>query len=65
VAFKAGYLYKWNEWVMVGAFGVSLLALGILWFLLFGRRWIARYEKQYTAWERSWVCLKCGDFFQE
>jgi len=62
-AFKAGYLHKWNEWIMIGTFGVSLIAFMVLWFFLFGRRNWARYNKLRASWEKSWVCMKCGESF--
>jgi len=65
VAVRVGLDFKWEWWAVVGGFGVSLLLLSVVWFLLLGRRQNARYDRLYAAWERSWVCLKCGEDFAE
>jgi len=52
-------------WVKAGAFFSSLALLRIFWSFVFGRHRKARYDELYAAWEKSWVCVKCGESFVE
>jgi hypothetical protein len=63
MAFKLSF--HWTLWAMAGGFFITVGAVRILWYGLMGKSKKVRYDELSAAWERSWVCLKCGAIFAE
>ena len=63
MAFKLSF--HWTLWPIAGGFFILLGAARIFWYAFLGKTKKARYKDLYAAWERSWLCLKCGKIFTE
>ena len=57
--------FHWALWSMAGGFFILLGAVRVFWYGLLGKKKEAKYHELYAAWERSWICLKCGEIFTE
>ncbi len=51
--------------LFVGIFLISAYISGGLYYVLGGNRKWNAYEKELAVWKKGWLCLKCGNVFQE
>jgi hypothetical protein len=64
VALEAGFFLGSFLWG-IGTFFASLFVLYFFWRNILAKRAFSGYEKKMESWNRSWVCLKCGNTFEE
>jgi uncharacterized membrane protein len=50
-------------WWGVGTFALLFLVFITIWKMTVEKRRLRQYHSRREAWEKSWVCMKCGEAF--
>ncbi len=61
-AFQVGDMMD-SFWIGLVSFPVSTTMLYVFWSLVLARSSHRRHEEDMAEWEKTWICLKCGNSY--